>query len=301
MKLVRFRHNKRESYGVLSRDRILCLRQLAGNLKLDLPASLEEFVGLGKNQVQELDDLLKRTSKSEIQDSSCPVDRVSLLAPIESPRKIICLGLNYRDHAAEQNAAIPDEPVIFLKPPTAIIGPNEEIVKPSFVKKLDYEAELAVIIGKKAKNVSASNARSHVFGYTILNDVSARDIQFKDKQWTRGKSFDTFAPIGPCIVTEDQLPDTSDLSICTWVNEELRQKSSTKNMVFNVCNVVHQLSRVMTLEPCDIISTGTPAGVGFALKPTPKFLNKGDIVRIEIEGIGMLVNRVVQSKELACR
>lgn len=292
MKLIRFRHNKKESYGVLSCDRILCLHQLAKNLKLNLPSSLERLVDLGKVQVQKLDELLKRIPKSEIQHSSLPIENASLLAPIKSPRKIICLGLNYRDHAAEQNATIPDEPVIFMKPATAIIGPNEEIVKPSFVKKLDYEAELAVIIGKKAKNVSVSNAKSHVFGYTILNDVSARDIQFKDKQWTRGKSFDTFAPIGPCIVTEDQLPDTSDLSICTWVNGELRQKSSTRNMVFSVYEIIRHLSRVMTLEPCDIISTGTPAGVGFAFKPTPKFFNRGDVVRIEIEGIGVLMNRI---------
>ncbi|MCJ7719312.1 fumarylacetoacetate hydrolase family protein, partial [Candidatus Bathyarchaeota archaeon] len=216
----------------------------------------------------------------------------SLLAPIKSPRKIVCLGLNYRDHAAEQNAVVPDEPVIFMKPATAIVGPNEEIIKPSFVSQLDYEAELAIVVGKRVKNVSTADARSCIFGYTILNDVSARDIQFKDKQWTRGKSFDTFAPMGPCIVTEDQLRDTSDLSICTWVNEELRQKSSTKNMIFNVYDIIHHISRVMTLEPCDIISTGTPAGVGFAFKPKSKFLNKGDVVRIEIEGIGMLGNRI---------
>jgi len=181
-----------------------------------------------------------------------------------------------------------------MKPHTTIIGPNENIVKPSFVKQLDYEAELAIIIGKKAKNVSVSEAKSHIFGYTIMNDISARDIQFKDKQWTRGKSFDTFAPTGPCITTINQLEDTSDLSIRTWVNKELRQNSTTKNMVFNVYEIVHHLSLVMTLEPCDIIATGTPAGVGFAAKPQPKFLQAGDIVRIEVEKIGILENTVIE-------
>lgn len=292
MKLVRFRNDRRESYGVMSDDQIVCLCSFAKSSKLGLPPSLEEFVELGAGQIQKLDRLLKRTSKHDIQRFSRSVESVSLLAPIKSPRKIVCLGLNYRDHAAEQNAVVPDEPVIFMKPATAIVGPNEEIIKPGFVSQLDYEAELAIVVGKRVKNVSAADARSCIFGYTILNDVSARDIQFKDKQWTRGKSFDTFAPMGPCIVTEDQLRDTSDLSICTWVNEELRQKSSTKNMVFNVYDIIHHISRVMTLEPCDIISTGTPAGVGFAFKPKPKFLNKGDVVRIEIEGIGILGNRI---------
>jgi len=143
-----------------------------------------------------------------------------------------------------------------------------------------------------------SEAHAYVFGYTIMNDVSARDIQFKDKQWTRGKSFDTFAPIGPCITTADELKDTSNLLIRTWVNGELRQNSSTKNMVFNPLEIVHHLSRVMTLEPCDIIATGTPAGVGFAMKPQ-KFLQNGDSIRIEIEGIGILENRVIEENAVA--
>jgi 2-keto-4-pentenoate hydratase/2-oxohepta-3-ene-1,7-dioic acid hydratase in catechol pathway len=152
------------------------------------------------------------------------------------------------------------------------------------------------VIGRKAKNVPVSQAESCIFGYTILNDVSARDFQFKDKQWTRGKSFDTFAPTGPSITTVNQLKDTSNLSIRTWVNKELRQNSTTKNMVFNVYEIIHQISRVMTLEPCDIIATGTPAGVGFAMKPKPKFLQAGDVVRMEIEKIGILENRVAEEK-----
>jgi 2-keto-4-pentenoate hydratase/2-oxohepta-3-ene-1,7-dioic acid hydratase in catechol pathway len=183
-----------------------------------------------------------------------------------------------------------------MKPRTTIIGPHEDIVKPSFVKQLDYEAELAIVVGRKAKNISATEAKSYIFGYMILNDVSARDIQFKDKQWTRGKSFDTFAPTGPCITTENQLKDTSSLSVRTWVNNQLRQNSTTKNMVFDVCETIHHLSRVMTLEPCDIIATGTPAGVGFAMKPQPSFLRSGDTIRIEIEKIGILENSVVEKE-----
>jgi 2-keto-4-pentenoate hydratase/2-oxohepta-3-ene-1,7-dioic acid hydratase in catechol pathway len=149
-------------------------------------------------------------------------------------------------------------------------------------------------MGKKAKNIPVSEAKKYVFGYTILNDVSARDFQFKDRQWTRGKSFDTFAPTGPCITTTNQVGDTDNLAVRTWVNGELRQNSTTRNMAFSVSEIVYHLSRVMTLEPCDIIATGTPAGVGFAMKP-PKYLRQGDVVRIEIEGIGVLENTVEEN------
>jgi 2-keto-4-pentenoate hydratase/2-oxohepta-3-ene-1,7-dioic acid hydratase in catechol pathway len=199
--------------------------------------------------------------------------------------------LNYFDHAAETNSKVPDEPVIFMKPRTAIIGPNQKIIKPNFVKKLDYEGELCIIMGKTAKNVTEADAKKHVFGYTVFNDVSARGVQFKDGQWTRGKSFDTFAPTGPCITTENQLKNTDNLTIRTWVNGELRQNGTTRNMVLKVSQIVHHLSRVMTLEPCDIIATGTPAGVGHAMEP-PQYLNNTDVIRIEIEGIGILENSV---------
>jgi 2-keto-4-pentenoate hydratase/2-oxohepta-3-ene-1,7-dioic acid hydratase in catechol pathway len=298
MKLARFCDGKEEGYGITRDDRIVCLPSLSRRLNVKFPQSLEELIAFDTMQVEEMQKLLNKATEQDIEHASHRIDKVTMLAPIACPPKIICLGLNYRDHAAEQGAAIPDEPIIFMKPRTAIIGPKGSIIKPSFVKQLDYEAELAIIIGKKAKNVQASNAKSYIFGYTILNDVSARDIQFKDKQWTRGKSFDTFAPTGPCIITENQLQDTSNLSIRTWVNNELRQDSSTKSMVFNVSEIIYHLSRVMTLEPCDIIATGTPAGVGFAFKPEPKFLKTGDVVRIEIEKIGILENNVVEETKL---
>jgi 2-keto-4-pentenoate hydratase/2-oxohepta-3-ene-1,7-dioic acid hydratase in catechol pathway len=265
------------------------LPALAKHFKKQMPQRFEDFVAMEETVMKTAEDLLKKTNDSD--SISAPISAVSLLAPIAFPPKIICLGLNYFDHAAETNSAVPDEPVIFMKPHTTIIGPNENIVKPSFVKQLDYEGELAIIMGKKAKNIPISEAKKYIFGYTILNDVSARDFQFKDKQWTRGKSFDTFAPTGPCITTANQLRDTDNLAIRTWVNGELRQNSSTKNMAFSVSEIVHHLSRVMTLEPCDVIATGTPAGVGFAMKP-PKYLQHGDVVRIEIEGIGVLKNTV---------
>jgi len=281
------------------KDKVVCLPSLAKLLSEKLPERLRDFITLGTKGVEKAEKLIKKANENDIRNASLKVNEITPLAPIAFPPKIVCLGLNYRDHAAEQNATIPDEPVIFMKPHTTIIGPNENIVKPSFVKQLDYEAELAIVMGRKAKNVPVSKAKSYIFGYTILNDISARDIQFKDKQWTRGKSFDTFAPIGPHIITVNQLQDTSNLSIRTWVNKELRQNSTTKNMVFNVYEIIHHLSRVMTLEPCDIIATGTPAGVGFALKPQPKFLQAGDIVRIEIEKIGILENMVVEEKPVS--
>ena len=296
MKLVRYRQRKTEQFGALTGNSIVCLPRLARRLHVKLPRQLEQLIALGRRGTETAERLLENASDKDVKTASLPLSRVRLLAPVASPPKIVCLGLNYRDHAAEQNAQIPDEPIIFMKPRTTIIGPHEDIVKPSFVKQLDYEAELAIVVGRKAKNISAKEAKPYIFGYMILNDVSARDIQFKDKQWTRGKSFDTFAPTGPCITTENQLKDTSNLSVRTWVNNQLRQNSTTKNMVFDVCETIHHLSRVMTLEPCDIIATGTPAGVGFAMKPRPSFLRSGDTIRIEIEKIGILENSVVEKE-----
>jgi len=263
------------------------------SLNRSIPPSLDELISFGTEGLNVITRLIKGSTSSQKRNATIKLSHVKVLAPVAAPSKIICLGLNYRDHAAEQNAPLPDEPIIFMKPRTAVIGPDEPIVKPAFVNQLDYEAELAVIIGKRGKNIAVEDAKNHIFGYTCFNDVSARDIQFKDKQWTRGKSFDTFAPIGPCITTSDQIGDTTNLWIRTRVNGELRQNSFTRNMVFNVYQIVHQLSNVMTLEPSDIIATGTPAGVAFAMKPKPKFLSPGDIVEIEIENIGKLRNSVV--------
>ena len=291
MKVLRYRYRNEESYGVLRQQTVLSSPALAELFKQTVPQTMESFITEGEDALETAEELLKRASLRDIERVSVPLSAVSLLAPIPFPPKIICLGLNYFDHASETNSTVPDEPVIFMKPHTAITGPNQKIIKPSFVKELDYEGELCIVMGKTAKNVTASEAKKHVFGYTVLNDVSARDFQFKDGQWTRGKSFDTFAPTGPCITTENQLKNTGNLTIRTWVNGKLRQNGTTRNMVFNVSQIVHQLSRVMTLAPCDIIATGTPSGVGFAMKP-PQYLQNGDVVRIKIEGIGELENAI---------
>jgi 2-keto-4-pentenoate hydratase/2-oxohepta-3-ene-1,7-dioic acid hydratase in catechol pathway len=237
------------------------------------------------------EELLTKAESSDLDAVSIPVNEARLLAPIASPPKILCLGLNFATHVNETREKRPEEPVIFMKPRTAIAGPNDKIIKRPFVKELDYEGELAVVIGKKAKDISVSEAMDCVFGYTVLNDVSARDFQFRGSQWTPGKSFDTFAPTGPCITMSNQLPDPGNLGIKTWVNGELRQNGNTHDMIFSIAQIIHHLSRVMTLEPCDIIATGTPSGVAMAMKP-PKWLNAGDVVRIEIEGIGTLENTV---------
>jgi 2-keto-4-pentenoate hydratase/2-oxohepta-3-ene-1,7-dioic acid hydratase in catechol pathway len=274
---------------------VLDLIELSKALKHPAAPSLDRLVSSGMEGLNTIERLLRGSNESEKRKAIINLKDVRILAPIASPPKIICLGLNYRDHAAEQNASLPEEPIIFMKPHTAIVGPEEPIVKPVFVNELDYEAELAVVIGEKGKDIAVKDAEDHIFGYTCFNDVSARDIQFKDKQWTRGKSFDTFAPIGPYITTPDQVGDPTSLWIRTRVNGELRQNSSTRNMVFNVYQIAHELSRVMTLEPCDVIATGTPAGVAFAMKPKPKFLSLGDIVEIEIENIGTLRNKVISN------
>ncbi|MEA2089273.1 MAG: fumarylacetoacetate hydrolase family protein [Thermoproteota archaeon] len=294
MKLIRFRYQNGESFGVLrNQEKVLRLPALAKAQKRLFPFTLEGLILLGEKGVKLTEELVLGSTEKERGEATCKLDDVVLLAPVASPPKIVCLGLNYRDHAEEQGADLPDEPILFMKPRTAIIGPNELIIKPDFVKQLDYEAELVIVVGRKGKNIPASEAKNYIFGYTAFNDVSARDIQFKDKQWTRGKSFDTFAPVGPCIATVNQMKNPNDLCICARVNEELRQNSSTKNMVFNVYEVIHHISRVMTLEPGDIIATGTPAGVGVFMKPKPKFLKAGDLVEVEIENIGTLRNKIM--------
>jgi len=292
MKLARFLHSHRESWGVLTDDDVLSLPTLADSLKVLVPNTLDALISLDTESLRLIEKLKRDATQAEIEKATLKLSDVQILAPLPSPPKIVCLGLNYRDHAAEQGASLPDEPLIFMKPRTAIIGPDQPIVKPSFVRELDYEAELAIVIGRRGKDIKVSDAKDHIFGYTAFNDVSARDLQFRDKQWTRAKSFDTFAPMGPCVTTTNQVKDVGNLRIRTKVNNELRQNSTTKNMVFNVYEIVYHISRVMTLEPGDVIATGTPAGVAKFMKPKPKFLSPGDLVEIKIEDIGVLRNKV---------
>ena len=215
------------------------------------------------------------------------LSEVKLKAPIINPSKIICLGLNYIDHAKELKMAIPDEPIIFLKPPTAIIGPEEPIIYPKSSNRSDYEVELGLVIEQKAKKISKAEAKEFIAGYTVFNDVTARDLQQKDGQWTRSKSFDTFAPIGPCIVSKNEVtPENLELQL--RLNYKIKQKSNTRNMIFSSDYLVEFISNIMTLEPGDIIATGNPARVG-PLKP-------GDTVEAEIEKIGILRNPVISEK-----
>ncbi len=210
-----------------------------------------------------------------------------------SPGKIVGIGLNYRDHAEEQGKPLPEEPLIFAKFPSAVIDHGDSIILPAMSHQVDYEGELAVVIGKRGRQIPEDRAHEYVEGYTIINDVSARDLQARDKQFVRAKSFDTFAPMGPRVVKD--VGDVQNLAIRTWVNGDLRQSSSTNQMIFTVARLIAFISEVCTLEPGDVIATGTPGGVGVSRKP-PVFLKSGDIVKIEIERIGILENPVKSEK-----
>jgi 2-keto-4-pentenoate hydratase/2-oxohepta-3-ene-1,7-dioic acid hydratase in catechol pathway len=211
--------------------------------------------------------------------------------PIDRPGKIICVGLNYRDHAEEQGVDLPTAPLLFAKWQNALIGPGEPIVIPPIVTKTDYEAELGVVIGSTVSRVSAENALEAVAGYICVNDVSARDLQFADGQWTRGKSPDTYCPVGPQLVPREDVPDPQQLAIRAVLNGETMQNSTTANMVFGVADLIAYITQTITLEPGDLIATGTPAGVG-AFRDPKVFMQPGDEITIEIEGLGSLTNPV---------
>jgi 2-keto-4-pentenoate hydratase/2-oxohepta-3-ene-1,7-dioic acid hydratase in catechol pathway len=218
---------------------------------------------------------------------------VRLLAPVPDPRKIICIGLNYRDHAAESGVPVPAEPILFSKYPTALIGHGETIILPAVSQEVDYEAELVVVIGRGGRHIPRARAFEHVGGYAVGHDVSARDWQLNKpgKQWMAGKTFDTFAPMGPVLVTPDEIPDPHKLGIRLRLNGQTMQESSTSQLIFGVDELIAYLSQVFTLEPGDMIFTGTPPGVGMARKP-PVWLKPGDTVEVEIDHLGMLLNHV---------
>ena len=229
-------------------------------------------------------------------DGGVAMADVKLHAPVPSPRKFICIGLNYRDHAIESGMEIPEIPTVFTKYENAVCGHGDPIILPAVSKRVDYEAELAFVIGKQAKNVKAADWDDYVFGYTCVHDVSARDYQLATSQWTIGKTFDTFGPMGPSLVSKDEIDDVNSLRIWFDLNGEVLQDSNTNQLVFDVPTLVQYLSEVMTLEPGDIVSTGTPPGVGMARKP-PIFLKPGDVCTVGIEKIGELVNPCVAEDE----
>jgi len=220
---------------------------------------------------------------------------VKLLPPIPDPHKIVCLGLNYADHAKEGGVPVPKDPVLFSKYATALIGHGDAIVLPPVSQEVDYEAELVIVVGKRGRHLTADQAMDYVAGYTIGQDVSARDWQLKKdgKQWMVGKTFDTFAPTGPVLVTADEVPNPHNLGIRLRLNGETMQNSNTNQMIFSVAAILAYLSQVFTLEPGDLVFTGTPPGVGFARKP-PVYLQAGDVVEVEIDGLGVLRNPVIQ-------
>ena len=223
------------------------------------------------------------------------LDSVDIGPPVPDPDKILCLGLNYREHAAEAGMALPGVPVFFTKFRNSLGGPHSPVLLPRISTQIDYEGELAVVIGKRCKEVSEAEALSYVVGYTIMNDISARDVQVQTSQWTAGKALDTFAPMGPGIVPASEIPDPQNLTLTTRLNGEVVQHTSTGDMVFTVAQAMAFLSNLMTLEPGDIIATGTPSGVGFTRTP-PLFLKDGDVTEVEIEGIGKISNPVRQFK-----
>ena len=287
MRIARIRDSKvKETYGIISGDgkSIVTKAEIQQQTGIPVPPNIKDFMfGGWLEEVKQQQDKLKYLHK---------ISEIELLAPIPNPPKIVCLAFNYYDHARDAGLTPSDEPVIFLKPRTALNEPFKDVICPSFVTRPDYEAELAVVIGKRTKKVSEEKALDSVFGYMVFHDVSARDIQFKDKQFTRGKGIDTFAPCGPWITTGDEVSDPQQLRIMTKVNGEVRQDSSSSNMVIPVRRIISALSVTMTLEPGDIISTGTPAGVAMSMKE-PRYLKDGDIVEISIEKLGMIKNRIV--------
>lgn len=285
MRLVSFKKNGYSGPGILHGSGVFPLRDIGFEDALS-------FIAAGPGERERAQKVVSSTSSREL----IPLDSVRLMAPISRPPKILCIGLNYRDHAVESKMEVPAVPTVFAKYANAVIGPGEPIVLWSATEKPDYEAEFAVVIGRRAKNVSRSQWEDCVFGYTIVNDVSARDIQLATSQWTLGKSFDTFAPMGPHIVTVDEVPDPHALDIRLSIGGETLQHSNTRELIFRVPELIEYLSRMLTLEPGDIISTGTPAGVGLGRTP-PRWLRPGEEVVIEIERIGTLRNPVVAEEK----
>ena len=275
MRFVSFRRaNGKVEAGVLSGDKIVSLTAAGFPDMISVIQSGDKI----REQVASWVDI--------------PLSSVKLTAPIPRPPKLICVGLNYRDHAMESKMEIPAVPTIFNKFPNVVIGPDEPIVLPRNSTRPDYEAEFAFVIGKGGRHIAAGNWREHVFGYTIVNDVSARDFQMATSQWLMGKTFDTFAPMGPALVTADEIADPHTLDISLSINGEVLQSSNTRELIFKIPELIAFLSSVVTLEPGDVVSTGTPAGVGFARKP-PRFLKPGDEVVVRVDGIGELRNPVV--------
>lgn len=285
MRLLSCRSEAGEVLGIVVADRWLP----ATTVLADGPRTIADLLAAGPGGLAALRDAAAAAT-TRIAETGRPLVDADLLAPVPRPGKIVAIGRNYREHAEEEGVVPPPAPLIFSKWPSSVVGHGAEIRwDPGLTGQVDYEAELAVVIGRSARRVPVADALDHVFGYTCLNDVSARDLQFGDGQWTRGKSLDTFCPIGPVLVTADEVGDPQDLAISCSVDGVLLQEASTSQMYFSVAEIVSHCSMAFTLEPGDIIATGTPSGVGVFRKP-PRFLADGDRVSVAIERIGVLEN-----------
>jgi len=283
VKIARLMQDGNETYGLIKDGNVATKENMTYQTGVPLPLGIMDF--LFEGWYNEIRDKISSTS---FQDK---LEKFRLLHPLPNPPKIICLAFNYPKHAKEQNYVSAKEPVIFIKPRTTLCGTGSEIRCPNFVKQLDYEIELAVIISKTCKNIDEISSKDYIFGYMVFNDVSARDIQMQDKQFTRGKSLDTFAPCGPWITSMEEIPDVENLQLTTRINGQVRQNSSTKNMFIKIPSIVSKLSKIMTLEKGDIIVTGTPEGVALN-NPDIPFLKDGDKIDMEIEKLGKIQNVV---------
>ena len=281
MRLVRFsKDGAAAQIGVLSGESVVPVASLAADAPADMTALIADW-----------DAVAPKLAGAAGSDAAIPLADVVLEAPIAAPQKILAIGLNYADHVAETGMETPAEQVWFCKQPNTVNAPMADIELPKASTQLDYEVELVAVIGKGGRHISAEDAPNHVFGYAVGNDVSVRDWQLKTAQWMLGKSFDTHAPFGPAIVTADEIGDPHRLAIKSYVNGELRQNSNTKHLIFSVWDQIAELSQAMTLQPGDLIFTGTPGGVGLAMQP-PSFLRAGDVVCCEIEELGKIENTV---------
>jgi 2-keto-4-pentenoate hydratase/2-oxohepta-3-ene-1,7-dioic acid hydratase in catechol pathway len=293
MKIANFSEQGRARLGKIVGDAIVDLSVAAP----ELPSSLVEILRLGA-------PALERISKATgVPEAVFPLASVKLLAPIPNPSKYLAIGMNYHDHAEEARKAgipIPQTQVWFNKQVSCIAGPYDDVVLPSVSERMDYEAELGVVIGKRCRHVEAESARSVIAGYFVANDFTARDWQQRSPTWTLGKSFDTHGPIGPWLTTADEVLDPHALTMRLFVNGELRQQSLTGGMIHDIFQQIEHLTTVMTLEPGDILATGTCSGVGVALQP-PRFLKPGDVVRVEVGGLGHIENRIVEDSWAAAR
>ena len=285
MKLVTFKYKDISRVGAIAGDTVV-----DGLAQKNIPQTMLEFLGAGQSGLDALQQLI------DSQQARIPLSEVKLLAPVPRPGKFLGIGLNYADHIAETALEKPEYPTFFTKQSSCVIADGDAIHLPKVSEKLDYEVELAFVIGKRCRHVPLEKAHEVVAGYTLVNDVTVRDWQFRTPTWMIGKSFDTHGPMGPWIVTVDEVADPHNLILKTWVDDELRQSSNTRNMIFNIYQMIAYLSQVMTLEPGDVIATGTPSGVGVKMKPRG-YMKAGQVVTIEIESIGRLTNPVIDEPE----